>query len=106
MLKTNNLPIWWIGYYFGLNCVIHPDTGRWILAGCVDNEVYLRRNIGTPEEDCISYPISEVQFILKRINPFLFTSMSKFQYFIKTKAMEGYWMNFDEKFSNQIVFEP
>lgn len=103
-MKQNNL--YWTGYYFGLNCIIHPDTGRWILAGWVDNEVYLRRNIGTPEEDCISYPISEVQFILKRINPFLFASMSKFQLFIKTKAMEGYWMNFDEKFSKQIVFEP
>lgn len=98
--------LYWIGYYFGLNCILHPDTGRCILAGCVDNEVYLRRNIGTPEEDCISYPIHEVQFILKRINPFLFTSMHKFEYFIRTKAMEGYWMNFDEKFSNQIVFEP
>lgn len=106
MLKTTNLPIWWTGYYFGQNCILHPDTGRWILAGCVDNEVYLRRNIGTPEEDCISYPISEVQFILKRINPFLFASMCKFSFFIKTKAMEGYWMNFDEKFNNQIVFEP
>ncbi len=100
------LNVFWIGYYFGLNCILHPDTGRWILAGCVDNEVYLRRNIGTPEEDCISYPIHEVQFILKKINPFLFASMSKFQLFIKTKAMEGYWMNFDEKFNNQIVFEP
>lgn len=104
MNKQNNL--FWIGYYFAQNCVIHPDTGRWILAGCVDNEVYLRRNIGTPEEDCISYPIHEVQFILKKINPFLFTSMHKFEYFIRTKAMEGYWMNFDEKFNNQIVFEP
>ena len=104
MNKQNNL--FWIGYYFTQNCVIHPDTGRWILAGCVDNEVYLRRNIGTPEEDCISYPIHEVQFILKKINPFLFTSMHKFEYFIRTKAMDGYWMNFDEKFNNQIVFEP
>jgi len=93
----------WIGYYFGQNCIIHPDTGRWILTGYVDNEVYLRRNIGTQEEDCISYPISEVQFILKRINPFLFASMSKFQYFIKSKTMDGYWMNFDDNIN--VIFE-
>lgn len=94
---------WWIGYYFGQNCILHPDTGRWILAGYVDNEVYLRRNIGTPQEDCISYPISEVQFILKRINPFLFTSLSKLQLFIKSKALEGYWMNFDDNIN--VIFE-
>ena len=103
MNKPNNF--YWIGYYFGLNCVIHPDTGRWILAGFVDNEVYLRRNIGTPQEDCISYPISEVQLILKRINPFLFKSVSSLNLFIKRYALDGYWMNFDEKFNNQIVFE-
>lgn len=102
MLKTTNLH-WWIGFYFGQNCIIHPDTGRWILAGFVDNEVYLRRNIGTPQEDCISYPISEVQFILKRINPFLFSSMYRFQLFIKSKATEGYWMNFDDNIN--VIFE-
>jgi hypothetical protein len=59
-----------------------------------------------PDEDCLMCPIEDVQFILKKINPFLFASMHKFEYFIRTKAMEGYWMNFDEKFSNQIVFEP
>lgn len=104
MLTTTN-PFYWIGYYFGRNCVIHPDTGRWILAGFVDNDVYLRRNIGTPQEDCISYPIHEVQLILKRINPFLFKSVSNLNLFVKKYAMEGYWMNFDEKFTNQIVFE-
>ena len=104
MLKTINPPIWWIGYYFGQNCILHPYTGRWILAGCVDNEVYLRRNIGTPEEDCISYPIHDVQFILKKINPFLFASMQKLEFFIRIKAIAGYWMNFDEK-SVRVIYE-
>lgn len=95
----------WIGFYLDQNCIIHPDTGRWILTGYFDGQVVCRRNIGTVDEDCMSYPISEVQFILKKINPFLFASLGKFQLFIKSKASEGYWMNFDEKVINQIIFE-
>lgn len=107
MLKTNNPPTWWIGYYFGLNCILHPDTGRWTLTGYFDGQVVCQKYNDNGEcIDCMYYPISEVQFILKKINPFLFASMHKFEFFIRTKAMEGYWINFDEKFSSQIVFEP
>lgn len=105
-MNKSFINLYWIGYYFGQNCILHPDTGRWILAGCVDNEVYLRRNIGTPEEDCISYPISEVQFILKFANPFLIKSLSKLPLFhdwINNKAMEGYWV-FDCKSIN-VIYE-
>jgi hypothetical protein len=102
MNKTN--PCWWIGHYFGQNCIIHPNTGRWLLVGYMEGEVYCRKNIGAEDEDCMSYPISEIQFILKRINPFLFASMSKFHWFLKTKAGEGYWMFPRENF-NQIIYE-
>jgi len=93
----------WIGYYFGLDCIIHPDSGRWILAGFFDDQVCCRRHIGTPEEDCMNYPVSEVSFILKKINPFLFASVSNLHAFIKTKALYGYWMNFDK--SINVIFE-
>lgn len=95
----------WIGYYLNQNCIIHPDTGRWQLCGYFDNQVVCRRNIGTPDEDCMNYDISEVQFILKRINPFLFLSMSKFFWWINSEALSGYWMNFDEGFTKQIIYE-
>ena len=101
MNKPNNL--FWIGYYFGLSCIVHPETGRWTLAGYVDGDVYLKRYEGTPDEDCMSYPISKVQFILKKINPFLFDSVNDLSLFIKTKALEGYWMNFDK--SIKVIFE-
>lgn len=103
MNKPNNL--FWIGYYFGLNCIIHPETGRWTLVGYFDGQIMVKRNIGQENEDVEVYPISGVQFILKKINPFLFTSMHKFEFFIRSKAREGYWMNFDAEF-NKIVFEP
>lgn len=93
----------WIGLYFGQNCILHPDTGRWVLTGYFDGQVCCRRNIGTTEEDCMIYRLDQVQFILKRINPFLFTSLGRFYWFIKTKALEGYWMNFEG--FNQIVYE-
>lgn len=93
----------WIGLYFGQNCILHPDTGRWVLTGYFDGQVVCQKYEFGNSIDCMYYSISKVQFILKRINPFLFTSMSKFYWFIKTKALEGYWMNFEG--FNQIVFE-
>jgi len=103
MLKTNNLPKWWIGYYFGQNCILHPDTGRWTLTGYFDGQVVCNKYENENCIDCMYYPISEVQFILKRIYPFLFTSLSKLQLFIKSKAIEGYWMNFDDNIN--VIFE-
>lgn len=100
----NNSKLYWIGYYFDQNCILHPETGRWTLAGFVDGHVYLKRYEGSPDEDCMSYPISEVQFILKKINPFLFDSVSDLQLFIRTKAMDGYWMEFCENIN--VIFEP
>lgn len=94
---------YWIGFYFGQSCILHPDTGRWVLCGYFDGQVVCRRNIGTPDEDCMYYPISEVQFVLKRINPFLFASMQNFHWWVKIKASEGYWMNFDEQLN--IIYE-
>ncbi|MCE5332726.1 MAG: hypothetical protein LLF95_11390 [Bacteroidales bacterium] len=93
----------WIGYYFGLSCILHPETGRWILTGFFDDQVVCRRNIGEPDEDCMYYPISEVSFILKKINPFLFESVNDLSLFIKTKALEGYWV-FEDK-SVKVIFE-
>lgn len=92
MLKPTNLNPFWIGYYFGQNCIIHPDTGRWILTGYFDGQVMVKKNIGTPEEDCMSYPIAEVQFIFKQINPTLFKDFSRLFLFRKLKAMDGYWV--------------
>lgn len=104
MNKQNNL--FWIGYYFGLNCILHPYTGRWILTGYFDGQVVCHREVpNIDEDDCLMCPIEEVQFVFKRINPFLFKSVSNLNLFVKKYAMEGYWMNFDEKFNNQIVFE-
>lgn len=120
MNKPNNF--YWIGYYFGLNCILHPDTGRWTLTGYFDGQVVCHRESKSlpeikiseneaikdidemPDEDCLMCPIEDVQFILKKINPFLFASMHKFEFFIRTKAMEGYWMNFDEK-SVRVIYE-
>lgn len=102
-MNKQNLNPNWIGYYFGQSCILHPETGRWVLTGYFSGLIECKKNIGLENEDVEIYPISEVQFCLKRINPFLFASMSKFYWFIKTKALEGYWMNFES--FNQIVYE-
>lgn len=97
----------WVGYYFGLSCIIHPDTGRWILTGFFDDQVVCRRNIGEPDEDCMYYSILEVSFMLKFANPFLIKSLSKLPLFYKwihNKALEGYWVFEDS--SVKVIFEP
>ena len=98
-----NVQYFWIGYYFGLNCIIHPETGRWILAGMFNDTVVCEKYEDGNCIDCMYYPISEVSFILKKINPFLFASVSNLHAFIKTKALDGYWMNFDK--SIKVIFE-
>lgn len=124
MLKTHHP--YWIGYYFGQSCILHAETGKWTLTGYFDGQVVchrvpkltinqeVRERLGfdnlpdideMPEEDCLMCDISEVQFVLKKINPFLFKALCKFSFFIKTKALDGYWMNFDESFTNNIIFE-
>lgn len=93
----------WIGFYFNQSCILHPATGRWTLTGYFDNQVVCRRNIGTPEEDSMIYQVEEIQFVLKKINPFLFASMQNFHWWIKTMATSGYWMNFDEQ--TNVIYE-
>ena len=95
---------YWIGYYFGQNCILQPETGRWTLTGYFDGQVVCRRSTqNIDEEDCLMCPIEEVQLILKRINPFLFVSMGKFHWWIKTMSSSGYWMNFDDNIN--VIFE-
>jgi len=93
----------WIGYYLNQNCIIHPDTGRWVLTGYFDRQIVCQKYEDGKSIDCMYYPIEEVQFVLKKINPYLFASMQNFHWFIKTKALEGYWMNFDN--SVNLIFE-
>lgn len=58
MNKSN---FFWIGYYFGQNCILHPETGRWTLTGYFDGQVVCHRQITTEdEEDCLMCNISEV----------------------------------------------
>lgn len=95
----------WIGYYLNQNCIIHPDTGRWHLVGYFNDQIICEKYEDGKSIDCMYYDISEVKFILRKINPFLFLSMSKFFWWIKSEALSGYWMNFDSKFDKQIIFE-
>lgn len=122
MNKPNNL--YWIGYYFNQNCIIHPDTGRWTLTGYFDGQVVCHRLSNPltevkipdedeilpeeemPEEDCLMCPISEVSFILKFANPWLIKSLSKlplFHSWLHNKALDGYWV-FESNEIN-VVFE-
>ena len=95
----------WIGFYFGLECIYHPAYGKYTLTGFFDGVVVCsRKPTEMPEDDeCETFPIEEVSFILKKINPFLFASVSNLHAFIKTKALDGYWMNFDK--SINIIYE-
>lgn len=102
MNKSN---FFWVGYYFGQNIVIHPETGLWYLSGFFDDQVVCQKYEDGACIDCMYYPISEVQFILKKINPFLFASMGKFHWWIKQKASEGYFMFPNEGF-NQVIYQP
>ena len=106
MLKTTNLH-WWIGHYFGLNCILHPGTGRWVLTGYFDGQVVCHRETtNIDEDDCLMCPISEVQFILKFANPFLIKSLCKLPLFYQcmhNKALEGYWV-FDDTSIN-VIYE-
>ncbi len=98
----------WVGYYFGLSCIIHPEHGRYSLVGYFEEQVVCKRLLTEfPEdEECEIFPISEVSFILKFANPFLIKSLSKlplFHKWIHNKALEGYWV-FEDK-SVKVIFE-
>lgn len=102
----NNNNLYWIGYYFGLSCIIHPETGRWTLAGMFNDTLVCEKYENGNCIDCMYYPVSEVSFILKFANPFLIKSLSKlplFHRWITNKALEGYWV-FEDKSIN-VIFE-
>jgi hypothetical protein len=104
---NNPSNFFWIAFYFGQNCILHPKTGRWTLSGFFDNQVVCKKNIGTADEDCQLYPISEIQFILKQGNPFLIRALSKLPNsyeWMKNKALSGYWVFYETDFK-QVIFE-
>lgn len=91
----------WISFYFGQQCIVHPVCGRYTLTGFNDGLVYCRN--GNYD---ISFPIETVQFSLKFCNPYLIKALSKlpFSYdFIKSKALAGYWMFHDD--FNNVIYE-
>lgn len=98
----------WIGYYFGLDCIIHPEHGRYSLVGYFEGQVVCKRLLTEfPEdEECEIFPISEVQFVLKFANPFLIKSLSELPLFhgwLHNKALEGFWVFEDQ--SINVIFE-
>lgn len=102
-----NKQFFWIAFYFGQSCILHPETGRWTLCGFFDNQVVCKKNIGTSDEDCMYYHIEEIQFILKPANPYLIKSLSKLPLFygwLKSKALDGYWVFYETDFK-QVIFE-
>jgi len=94
-IVDNNNP-YWLGFYLNRDCINHPETGRWTLLGYFRDSLVCCKYENSIVIDIAHYKITDVRFVLKKINPFLFASMSKFFIFIKSKALNGYWMNFDE----------
>lgn len=104
-MNNTNL-FWWIGFYFGQECIIHPDTGRWILAGFFDGQVVCVKMYGEIQIDCMHYPIEEISFVLKFANPWLIKSIQKLPFFfswVKSHAFDGYWV-FDDK-TVKVIYE-
>jgi hypothetical protein len=95
--------LFWIGFYFGQNVIFHEGTGKWTLTGYFDNQVMCKKHEGTPEEDCEIFPIEEISFVFKKINPWLFASLHNSHSFIANKAKSGYWVFKDS--SVNIMFE-
>ena len=98
----------WIAFYFGQQCILHPDTGRWTLVGYFDGQVVCTKHDEHGEEyDTMIYYLEEVQFVLKFCNPYLIKALSKLPgsfNWMKSQALQGYWMFYDSDFK-QVIFE-
>jgi hypothetical protein len=110
-----NKKLFWLSFYYGQPCILHPKTGRWTLTGSFDGQVVCHRTTkgvdeeSVDEDECEFFPIEDVKFILKQGNPFLLKALSKVNFFnsyewMKNKALSGYWVFYESGF-NQVIFE-